>query len=184
MNSSFLSQNNIFAILIFLIWDSPIIIRIMNEKNRSIAVGIFKRIQSGFPALTMRLDLHTANVDMELDIPQQEGLIVPVNLNLQEDELHMNAGAFCLEWFPCGEEFIQQRYFDAVQGFISGRLRIREHWRGDRAVKAELQEPQGGGWRTIGTWSTMHVPGPWGKTIQIKRNAQPAHPCDARNARA
>jgi len=109
---------------------------------------------------------------MELDIPQQEGLTVPVNLNLQGDELHMNAGAFRLEWFPCGEEFIQQRYFAAVQGFLSGRLRIREHCRDTRVIKAELQEPQGDGWRTIGTWSTVHVPWPWGKTIQIKRNAQ------------
>ena len=144
----------------------------MNEQNRSIAERIFRRLQSDFSALNMRLDLKPSQVDMELDIPQQEGLTVHVNLNLQGDELHMNAGVFWLEWFPCGEEFVQQRYFAAVQGFLSGRLRIREHFRGTKVIKAELQEPQGDGWRTIGTWSTVHVPWPWGKRLQIKRNAQ------------
>jgi len=148
----------------------------MNEQNRSIAEGIFRRLQTDFPNLTMRLNLASPQVDMELDIPQQKGLTDPVNLNLQGDELYMNAGGFWLEWFPCREEFIQKKYFEAVQGFLSGRLRIREHYRGVRVIKAELQEPKDNDWRTIGTWSTVHLPWPWRKTMKIKQNAQPATP--------
>ncbi len=45
----------------------------------------------------MRLDTEA----VELEIPKQPGLDFDVNLNLQGDELHLNAGTgFWLEWFP------------------------------------------------------------------------------------
>jgi hypothetical protein len=37
-------------------------------------------------------------------------------------------------------------------------MRILEDYRGKRAVKAELQEQDGRGWKTLGTWSTIHLP--------------------------
>ena len=153
-------------------------VEIKMDENMAMAIELFKRIQDDFPNLTMRLDMKPINVDMGLEIPEQNGLLVPVNLSLQSDELHMNAGSFCLEWFPCQEEFIQKTFLGAVRGFLSGRFRILEHCRGNRVVKAELQEPKGDGWKTIGTWSTVHMPWPFRRTTRTIQNAQPSSACD------
>lgn len=41
------------------------------------------------------------------------------------------------------------RFVDAVTGLLEGRLRIVEHSRGERLVKAILQRPTGSGWENM-----------------------------------
>lgn len=146
----------------------------MNEDNKDLAVQIFCRIQELFPNLKMEFDLEPEHVDVNVDIPKQEGLLFDVNLNLQNlDELHFSVGSsFWLEWFPCSDEKVSQQYFEAVSGVLSGNYRILEHHRGKKVVKAQLQRPDGSGWKTIGTHRCLHLPFPFKKTTTMLRNAQ------------
>jgi len=121
----------------------------------------------------MQLDRDHPHVDLNMDIPRQTGLNFDVNLNLQNiDELHLSAGHFWLEWFPCTDGGIVSAFREAVCGVLSGEFRILEHYRGKRAIKAELQRPSGQGWQTIGTWSTWSLPIPWRVTTRELRNTE------------
>lgn len=140
--------------------------------DKEAVVQLFEKIRTSFPNLEMRLDAEPRGVDLAMDIPQQHGLSFPVHVSLQGDELHLKAGAFWLEWFPCSEKFISDTFFNAVTGVLSGRFRIVEYYRGDKAIKAELQELRNDDWKTIGTWSCLHLPFPLRKTIKILHNAQ------------
>jgi hypothetical protein len=121
-------------------------------------VKLFESIQTEFPHLRMRLERDHPHVELNMDIPRQPGLLFDVNLNLQGDELHLSVGSFWLEWFPCTKPEVVAAFRDAVNGVLSGTFRIVEHFRGTRAVKAQLQKPTGDGWQTIGTWSTLYLP--------------------------
>jgi len=135
-------------------------------------VQLFKEIQGAFPHLEMKLELRPPHVDLNMDIPKQQGLKFDVNLNLQGDELHLSAGHFWLEWFPCTDEEIVKAFREAVRGVLSGEFRILEHYRGKRAIKAELQSHSGQGWKTIGTWATLSLPIPWRVTPRELRNTE------------
>lgn len=136
----------------------------------AVALDAFRRIRESFPSLASTLDTEPEQVDLALDIPAQAGLLFPVRLDLQNiDELHLHAEAFWLEWFPCTDPDRAEAYVDAVTGLLDGDLRILEHRRGRRVVRAELQEPEGDGWRTIGWWATLAVPWPR-KTFTFLRN--------------
>ena len=143
-----------------------------------IALSTFEKIRVAFPALTMNLDLHPQNVDLEMDIPVQAGLLFRVNLNLQGDELHLSASRFWVEWFPCTKPEKVDKYFDAVSGLLSGEFRILEHWRGRRPVKAQLQSPRRDGWESLATWADLSAIVPWPKktfkVVQNKASAQSA----------
>ena len=67
------------------------------EVERSAMIRLFEEIRDAFPRLSMRLDENPPNVDLNVDIPQQPGLAFDMNLNLQGDELHLSAGAFCTD---------------------------------------------------------------------------------------
>ena len=141
----------------------------MPSQEYEIARSTFERLRRAFPTLMMTLDPDPENIDLALDIPAQPGLRFDVNLNLQADELHLEAGAFAVEWFPCTDPTVADGYFDAVSGLLSGRLRILEHQRGRRVVKAELQHPVASGWETIATWARLSLP--WGqKTFNVVQN--------------
>lgn len=114
---------------------------VMVDKNEVVAP--FERIQAEFPHLGMKLDYDDPNVDVSLTIPRQQGLAFDVAVNLQGDELHLNAGALWLEWFPCDRPEVATDFLDAVCGLLSGSYRIVEHHRGGRPVKAVLQNRQG-----------------------------------------
>ncbi|MCA3056581.1 MAG: hypothetical protein ING30_06150 [Burkholderiales bacterium] len=125
-----------------------------------IAKGAFERVREAFPSLEVVEDTAT-QVDVSLDIPVQPGMKHHVHLNLQNiDELHFNVGSFRLAWFPCTDSANVEYYVEAVTGFISGRLRVLEHYRGKRCIKAELQAPANGGWNTIGTTTRLSLPIP------------------------
>ena len=140
-------------------------------KEYQIALATFERIRAAFPALTMNLEERPKHVDLAMDIPAQPGLLFGVWLNLQNlDELHLNASALWVEWFPCTKPDRVEQYFEAVTGLLSGRFRILEHWRGKRPVKAELQAPTGTAWRTVaGSSHLLSVPWPR-KFLKIVQN--------------
>lgn len=146
----------------------------MPTKQFDIAVSTFEKIRAAFPKLMMNLDFHHKHVDLAMNIPVQPGLSFDVFLNLQNlDELHLEASAFWVGWFPCTNSERVREYLEAVSGLLSGRFRILEHWRGRRVVKAELQCPSDGEWKTItGCSHLLSVPWP-SKSFKIVQNALP-----------
>lgn len=127
--------------------------KLAETEQYKVALSTFERIRSKFPSLSMELDLSPYPVELAMDIPVQPGLSFKVSLNLQNlDELHLNASALWVEWFPCTNPKKVEKYLEAVSGLLSGEFRILEHWRGKHAVKAQLQRSGNGGWRTIATW--------------------------------
>ena len=144
----------------------------------SIAEQAFARIAAQFPCLMMVRERH-APVELAFSIPVQPGLSQHVWLNLQNnDELHFNTGHFWLEWFPCTEAAKVESYVKAVCGFLSGSYRIIEHYQWGKCVKAQLQEPVGPSWRTVGTWRTLLSFLPLPKLAREVRNAQQGAPAD------
>jgi hypothetical protein len=138
--------------------------------DRGKMVALFEGLRAAFPALTMRLELENPNVDLNMDVPRQVGLAFPMNFNLQGDELHLSAGAFWLEWFPCTDSDVAAQYQDAAAGLLSGRYRILEQCAGTRVVKAHLQRPIDGDWQTIGTWADWRALFPWHRSTRVLQN--------------
>jgi hypothetical protein len=138
---------------------------------RQVGDATFAQIRARFPDLSMVIDGADPNVDIAVDIPQQVGLSFPLHLNLQSDELHLQAGAFWLEWFPCTKPTIQEAYIEAVTGLLSGTFRIVEVCSGAQVVSAKLQRPDGSGWATIGRtgigWAL-----PWNRSERVIQNTQ------------
>ena len=143
----------------------------MNDRvDRASILTLFEGIQSAFPNLHMHVQGEHPHVDLMLDIPRQPGLVFPVNLNLQGDELHLSAGPFWLEWFPCTDSEVVARYRQAVVGLLSGEYRILEHLVGKRTVKAQLQRPDGEKWETIGTSFGIGGVLPWRRSTRVLQN--------------
>ena len=138
--------------------------------DKEAMIQLLETIRSTFPHLEMRLECNHPDVDLKLDIPRQHGMKFDVNVNLQDDELHLSAGHFWLEWFPCSDAAVVEAFRKAVHGLLSGELRILEYYRGKRAIKAELQRPYRGGWETMGTWSRPSLPFPWRVITKELRN--------------
>jgi hypothetical protein len=133
-------------------------------------VKLYEDIRASFPHLQMELQLEHPHVDLNMEISRQPRMLFQMNLNLQGDELHLQAGSFWLEWFPCTDPEIVGFYRDAVTGLLSGRYRIVEQHVGSLAVMAQLQCPHGDGWQTLGTWSNFGVLIPWRKTTRVLQN--------------
>jgi hypothetical protein len=137
---------------------------------RQLGEATFAQIQAAFPNLSMDLDRAHPHVDILVSVPQQPGLDFPVGLNLQGDELHLNVGEFWLEWFPCTKPAVREAYVEAVGGLLSGTFRILEFYVGQRAVRAELQRPHEGKWRTIGTsYKGFWIP--WRRSTRVLQNS-------------
>jgi len=111
-------------------------------------------------------------VELSICLPEQAGLKYEVLLNLQNrDELHFSVEHFWLEWFPCTNPDRVAAYVAAVSGFLSGRSRVFERYRGKKCVSAELQVPEGDTWRAIGRTSHFSLPFPRTVTYREVRNA-------------
>lgn len=151
----------------------------MSEPSDSLRIAkeAFGDIQARFPGLQMIED-HSAPVELSVNIPVQPGVLYPINLNLQNrDELHFSVGNFWLAWFPCANTERVAAFVDAVSGFLAGRYRILEHYRGRRCVKAELQKQENDGrWSTFGTRSRLSLPGPWQQRYVVLINQAPPAP--------
>ena len=138
--------------------------------TEAIARGVFAEIAKSFPSLKM-VENHGEPVEISITMPVQPGLAHEVWLCLQNrDELGFSAGHFYIEVFPCTKSVRVEKYLDAVTGFLSGRYRILEHYRGTRCYKAKLQRPEGDRWRTIATWATIWIPLSFRKTVKEVRN--------------
>ncbi|MDF7802116.1 hypothetical protein P4C99_21775 [Pontiellaceae bacterium B1224] len=147
----------------------------MKENAQEVALRVFREIEHSFPCLEMQIDKEPEHVDISVEIPKQDGLSFNVSLNLQNvDELHLNVGEhFWVEWFPCTEKQKEEDYINAVKGVLSGDYRIKEFYRGNKTVQAQLQKPNGNDWETITGWSKFHFPYPFTQTTKILKNAQP-----------
>lgn len=127
--------------------------------NSQIAIGVFQSIMSTNPSLKMDLVLESRDYDVEMSIPMQKGLNFPIHLNLQNvDELHLVVEPFWGEWFPCTDPKKTKEYEMAVNGVLSGKYRFEITRRNGKAVKALLQAPENGAWKTVFTWGRLHFP--------------------------
>ncbi|GGE48783.1 hypothetical protein GCM10007421_23820 [Halopseudomonas oceani] len=143
----------------------------MKLDSLPIARKALAEIEARFPWLKL-LEDRDAPVELSVTIPVQPGIKQEIWLCLQNyDELHFSVGHFCLGWFPCTDPERVSEYVDAVCGFIGGESRVIEQYRGDRCVKARLQAPDQGKWKTIGTWTRLSLPFPWRVTWNEVRNA-------------
>jgi hypothetical protein len=135
-------------------------------------IKLFDQIRTAHGDLQMNLDTRPRHVDLEMTIPAQERLPFRVGLNLQGDELHLEAGDhFWVEWFPCHDADVATRYSDAVNGLLAGRYRIVEYFRRGKVVRAELQRPEERGWKVVTTWARFHVPIPRHTTQRVLTRA-------------
>ena len=126
-----------------------------------LAKEAFKLIEHNFPDLAIEDDIQDA-VELSFTFPIQEKLKYEVNLNLQNnDELHFSVSNFWCEWFPCTKSDCREDYIDAVIGFLSGKYRIVEYYKGTKCTKAKLQKPVDKTWKTIATSSHLHFYIPW-----------------------
>ena len=124
-----------------------------------IAKNLFLEIQAKFPHISMEINEEHEHVEINVDIPKQNGINYPINLNLQNcDELHIVVSNFWCEWFPYTDPEILNKYKNIVIGFISGKYRIVEYYKGKYVYKAELQAPKDGTWSTIARWSRLSWP--------------------------
>lgn len=144
--------------------------------NKTEIINLFKAIIADFPDFTMQYDNNPKNVDLSIDIANQPGLPFDINLNLQGDELHLNAESFWCEWFPCTDPKIVKDFRESVYGLLSGRYRIVEQYCGKRPVKADLQNDHQGKWETKATWTTTHFTFLKNKSIKILQKSTVALP--------
>jgi hypothetical protein len=135
-----------------------------------IAMGVFAEIAKRFPKLSM-VENRGDPVEISITMPVQPGLSHKVWLCLQNgDELGFSASHFYSEWFPCTKSDRVEKYLDAVTGFLSGKYRIVEHYRGMKCYRAQLQKPEGDRWRTIASWATIWIPLSFRKGVKDLRN--------------
>lgn len=145
---------------------------VKRQDTEIIARRAFSEIAAQFPHLKM-VEHPEDPVEISITMPIQPGLNHQVWLALQNyDELHFSVGNFWLSWFPCTVPDVVHDYVDAVTGFLSGRYRILEQYRGQRCFKAELQVPEQDDWRTIGTKGVRFdwFPFPIQKTFKVITN--------------
>ena len=136
----------------------------------AIARSVFTEIAKRFPSLKMVED-RDAPVEISIMMPVQPGLSHKVRLCLQNhDELSFSVGHFYVEFFPCTKPDRVESYVDAVSGFLSGKYRILERYRGTKCYRAQLQKSEGGKWRTIANWATVWIPLSFKKTAKELRN--------------
>jgi hypothetical protein len=110
-------------------------------------------------------------VEISITLPVQKGLQQEVWLALQNtDELTFCVNYFQCEWFPCTDRSQVERFVYAVTGWLSGRHRILEHYRGPRCVKAELQAGEEGDWKTFASWGQLSIPYPFRRTTRVLTN--------------
>jgi hypothetical protein len=131
---------------------------------------VLDALRRAFPSLRIEVSEGHPHVEASVDIPAQPGLAFDVNINLQNDELHLSTGEFWAEWFPCGDAAVFNDFLDTVVGLLSGSYRILEHLVGSSTAKAQLQRPSSAGWETIATRSTPLIFIPWRRSTRVIRN--------------
>jgi hypothetical protein len=145
----------------------------MQTREFEIALSAFENIRERFPALSMSVDLHPSYELVAMDIPAQPGLSFKVRLSLRNsNELYLVAAdGYEWIWLPCSSPDQTERFMEAVCGLLSGEFRIVEHRRGRHPVKAQLQRPDGNGWKNVASFRDLLAIVPWPrKTFTIVQN--------------
>ena len=139
--------------------------------TEAIAGAAFAEIARRFPSLQM-VENQDDPVEISITMPVQPGLSQKLWLCLQnEDELGVSVGRHLyIEFFPCTKPDRVEKYLDAVTGFLSGRYRVLEYYRGSTCYRAQLQKPEGDRWRTVANWATIWIPLWFKKTVKELRN--------------
>ena len=106
-------------------------------------------LRAAFPRLDIKVQQDHAEMDLNIDIPRQGGLPFDINLNLQEDELHLSVGGFWHSYHPCNQPDVLQWFRETVAGLLSGSHRVVNHYRGRRLVAGDLERLEGGEWKTV-----------------------------------
>jgi hypothetical protein len=132
---------------------------------------VLATIRARFPHLQIETTPENPREDAHATLPAQPGLSFAIDLSLQGDELHIVAGSFWVEWFPCHNDRKYSRYLDSVLGLLSGEYRIVETYRGQRPVRATLERPVTGGWARVAIWGNLGALVPWGRTTRILSNS-------------
>ena len=142
----------------------------MVADTEQIARQALAEIFGRFSHLTYE-ESETDPVEISINVPAQPGLRHELWLALQNnDELTFSVGRFQVEWFPCTDPERAEEFIESVCNFIAGKYRVLEHYRGQRCIKAQLQRPVDGGWKTVATWSMLALP--FGKkTTQVLTNS-------------
>jgi hypothetical protein len=143
----------------------------MEGVDKALMSSIFGDLQGNFAHLQSSLVYDDPNVDIDLEWQVQEGLLFPVSISLQGDELHLNVGKiFWVEWFPCTDSEVVDLFLAAVTGILTGDYRIVETYRNGRALKAELEKPVGTGWKRVHSWARLYLPCTSGRSTRILQN--------------
>jgi hypothetical protein len=142
-----------------------------SRDTEAIAKAAFAEIAKRFPSLQM-IENHDDPVEISITMPVQQGLSQKLWLCLQNrDELGFSVGKhFYIEVFPCTKPDRVEKYLDAVTGFLSGRYRVLEYYRGSTCYRAQLQKPEGDRWRTIANWANIWIPLWFKRTVKELRN--------------
>jgi hypothetical protein len=145
----------------------------MNEKNLEVATKAFFEIRSRFPSLRIEEDESFQDVQLSWTIPIQNGLKYSVWLGFQNvDELNFVVqGNFSTDRFPITDPSVVEQFVNEVCGFLSGKYRVVEFYRGEKCVSGRLEAPSEGGWKPVSSWARLHFPVPWKKTTKVLQNA-------------
>jgi len=106
-------------------------------------------VRAAFPGVEITVQDDHPEVDLNIDIPRQVGRPFDMNLNLQDDELHLSVGGFWRSEHPCDRPDVLQWFREAVVGLLSGSHRIVNHYRGRRLVAGDLERLDAGEWKTV-----------------------------------
>jgi len=104
-------------------------------------------LRAAFPHLDIKVQQDHPQVDLNIDIPRLGGIPFDINLNLQEDELHLSVAGFWCS--PCDRPAVLHWFRETLGGLLSGSHRIVNHYRGRRVVSGDLQRLEAGEWKTI-----------------------------------
>jgi hypothetical protein len=81
-------------------------------------------LRAAFPSLNIKVQEDHPEVDLSIDIPRQAGLPFDINLNLQEDELHLSVAGFWRSYHPANQPDVLQWFQETIAGLLSGSHRI------------------------------------------------------------
>jgi hypothetical protein len=149
-------------------------IALQNYERQKFRVGYdaFTLIASRFPTLQIiknKSDFSAGSITF----PQQTGMKYETHLCQQKDGgLRFTVENFQLRAFPSSDPAKVRDFTDDVSGFLSGKYRIIEHYRGKVCIKSELQTPTADNWETIHTLSKIFgFVLPWKKSVKEIRNS-------------
>ncbi|UDF35609.1 UNVERIFIED_ORG: hypothetical protein LHJ69_00475 [Shinella sp. XGS7] len=127
-------------------------------------------IRTALPWLVVEEVARHPQVDAFAQVPAQPGLSLPIQVNLQNDELHLVASNLWVEWFPCTDISKRDAFVQAVSGLVNGELEIEESFVFGRPAMATLRSRAASGNQCLARWSNLLVLLPLPRNRRIVRN--------------